>query len=405
MPLTDAAIRHLKPGPKSHKVADSAGLFLFVTESGSKLWRMRYRFGGKEKVLSFGSYPEVSLAEAREKRDDARRLLREGTDPSEQKRIEKLTSALSRENTFGAIAEEYVLLLKRKSRAQATINKVEWLLDFARPALGKRPVREIMAPEILAVLRHIEKRGRLETAHRLRSTIGAVFRFAIASGLADADPSQALRGAVAPPTVRHHAALTSAKEVGALLRAIRGYDGSPEVRIALELAAVLFPRPGELRQAEWREIDFDGKVWTVPAERMKMREEHRVPLPAQSIALLRELYAISGRGKLLFPSVRSGTRPISDGTMNAALRRLAYTSDQMTAHGFRSTASTLLNESGKWSTDAIERQLAHQDGNEIRRIYQRGAFWPERVEMMGWWADYLDTLRKGAEIVPFEARR
>ncbi len=378
-------------------MADANGLFLLVTAKGARLWRLKYRFDNKEKTLAFGAYPDVGLAEARMKRDDAKRLLRDGVDPSAQKRLDKITGALARANTFNAVADEYVVLQKRKGRSPATIVKTEWVIDLARPTLGPRPMNAITAPEILVALRQVEKRGRLETARRMRGVIGAIFRFGIASALCDTDPTQALRGAIAGPQTRHHAAILEAKAFGGLLRAIRTYDGTPEVRMALELSALLFPRPGELRQAEWDEFDLSAGLWTVPPGRMKMRREHRVPLANQAVALLRDLHSITGWGTLLFPSVRSGKKPLSDNALNAALRRMGFTKKEATAHGFRATASTLLNESGKWSVDAIERQLAHKDADAVRRAYHRGDHWDERVQMMQSWADLVDTMRAGQE--------
>jgi integrase len=271
-------------------------------------------------------------------------------------------------------------------------------LDFARPDLGERHIGEISAAEVLDVLRKVEARGRLESARRLRSTIGGVFRLAIATARADNDPTFALRGALTAPQVTHRAAIVEPKGFGALLRAVWGYEGQPATHAALKLAALLFPRPGELRTAEWSEFDLeaDQPVWTIPAAKTKMRREHAVPLPVQAVAILRELHAITGRGRLAFPGIRTATRPISENTLNGALRRLGYAKEEMTSHGFRAVASTLLNESGKWSADAIERALAHQDEDAVRRAYARGRHWEERVRMMQWWADQCDAMRQGA---------
>ena len=403
MALTDAAVRTAKADQKPKKLTDGGGLFLFVTPSGSKLWRLGYRFDGRQKTLAFGSYPLVSLAEARQRRDDAKRLILQGIDPGEQKRIERLTRREAAANTFGVIADEYLEKLRRERKADPTIQKNEWLLGLARPALGKRPITEISAAEVLAVLRKVETKGRLESARRLRSTIGAVFRYAIATARAANDPTVALRGALTTPVVKHRAAITDPKELGALLRAIDAFAGQPATHAALRLMPILFPRPGELRQAEWAEFDLDRAVWEIPAGRMKMRRSHRVPLPPQAIAILRDLHEITGDGRLAFPCVRTVLRPISDGTLNAALRRLGYGTDEVCAHGFRATASTLLNESGLWSADAIERQLAHVDADAVRRAYARGEHWDERVRMMGWWADYLDQLRSGGQVIPMRS--
>lgn len=393
MPLTDTTIRKTKPGASTVKLSDGGGLQLHVHPNGSKYWRLAYRYGGKQKKLSFGVYPEVSLAEARRRREAARALLREGRDPVVEKQAEKAARAVAAANTFAAIADELLAKNAREGRAEATLSKTAWLLDFARPLIGERPIAEISAAEVLAVLRKVEARGRLETARRLRSTIGSVFRYAIATARAENDPTIALRGALTTPRVTPRAAVTDPQAVGALLRSVWGYDGQPATKAALQLMAYLFPRPGELRLAEWAEFDFKSGVWLIPAQRMKMRRPHKVPLAPQAVAILRRLQEVTGQGPLVFPGTRSRLRPISDNTLNAALRRLGYAQDEATAHGFRATASTLLNESGLWRADVIERQLAHEDKDSIRRAYARTEFWDERVRMMRWWANKLDSLR------------
>ncbi|QJP14647.1 integrase arm-type DNA-binding domain-containing protein [Starkeya sp. ORNL1] len=405
MPLTDIAIRAAKPLAKPVKLTDGGGLHLLVTPTGGKLWRLAYRFDGKQKQLAFGGYPEVSLKDARAKRDAAKEALAAGFDPSTKAKVEKLVRKIATANTFDVIADEYLERLRDEERAAATLEKVQWLLGFARPSLGKRPISEISAVEVLAVLRTVEQRGRYETARRLRSTIGTVFRYAISTARADSDPTSALRGALTSPKVKHRAAITDAKGFGAMLCVIDGFEGQPTTLAALKLMALLFPRPGELRMAEWSEFDLDKTIWAIPAERMKMRRAHRTPLPAQALAVLRDLQAITGRGRLLFPCVRTTTRPISENTLNAALRRLGYDKDQATAHGFRATASTILNQTLKWHPDVIERQLAHVEGNDVRRAYDRGDHWDERVKMMAWWADHLDALRTGAKVIPLDAGR
>ncbi len=399
MPLTDTAIRKAKPAAGVIKLSDGGGLQLHILPNGSKYWKLAYRYEGKQKKLAIGVYPEVSLAEARKRREAARALLREGRDPMVERRVEKLARAIAAGNTFAAIADELLAKMTREGRAQATLEKTKWLFDFARPLIGDRPIAEISAAEVLTVLRKVEARGRLETARRLRSTIGSVFRYAIATARADNDPTFALRGALTTPKVKPRAAVTDPKAVGALLRSVWAYDGQPATKAALQLMAYLFPRPGELRLAEWPEFDLEAGVWSIPAHRMKMRRPHKVPLPSQAIAILMQLREITGYGRLVFPSVRSLQRPISDNTLNAALRRLGYSQDEATAHGFRATASTLLNESGLWHADAIERQLAHEDADSIRRAYARAEFWDERVRMMRWWADKLDALREGAKVI------
>ena len=402
MPLTDLQVRNLKPGARAFKKFDGGGLHIFVSPRGSKLWRMSYRFADKHKLLSIGSYPTVSLEKAREARGAAKRLLADGVDPSEAKKTKKRERQIAAGNTFQAVAAEYVEKLRREGRAPSTLNKVEWLLELAYPVIGRRPIAEISSAETLDVLRRVERRGRLETARRLRSTIGSVFRYGIATARAENDPTVALRGALIAPIVKHRAAITEPTALGGLLRAVEGFDGQPTTQAALLLMAYLFPRPGELRAAEWNEFDLDASVWTVPAVRAKMRREHHVPLPQQALDILTELHSITGEGQLVFPSVRSVRRCMSENTLNAALRRMGYSKDEVTAHGFRATASTLLNESGLWAPDVIERQLAHVDTNEVRRAYARGDHWDERVRMMAWWADLLDSLRIGGEVVPLK---
>jgi integrase len=398
MPLKDVAVRNAKPAPRPRKLSDGGGLHVLIQPTGSKLWRLAYRFAGKQKTLAIGVYPTVSLEEARRHRDEAKKLLSRSSDPSVQRKADKYAG---REGTFRAVAEEVIAKQEREGRAQATLSKKRWLLEFAFPAFGDRPVDEITARELLALLREIEGRGLYETARRLRSTCGMVFRYAIATGRADRDPSMDLRGALTTPPVSHRAAIVDPPGIGALLRAIDGFDGQPTTRAALRLAPYVFVRPGELRHAEWEEFDFDAAVWSIPAGKMKMRRPHRVPLARQSLAILRQLQEITGNGRWLFPSVRTVARPISENTLNAALRRLGYGADEMCTHGFRGSAATRLNEMGRWSPDAIERQLAHQEANAVRRAYTHNAeFWSERVLMMQAWADYLDGLRKGGQVLP-----
>lgn len=400
MPLTDTAIRAAKPKETPYKVADGGGLFIVVNPTGSRLWRLKYRVAGREKVLSIGAYPAVSLAQARERREEAKALLARGGDPSQAKREAKRTTEAEARNVFRAVAADYLDKMRREGRAPATLKKTEWLISLVDHALGHRPIRSIKAPDILVALRAIEKRGRLETARRARSTIGTIFRYAIATARADDDPTLALRGALITPTVRHRAAILEAAPFGALLRAIDGFDGQPSTKAALQLMALLFPRPGELRMADWSEFDLEKRVWTIPPHRMKMRRPHAVPLPMCAVEILAELKE-AGRGQgFVFPCMRSMTRPMSENTLNAALRRLGYSKEQATAHGFRATAATLLNESGKWNPDAIERQLAHEDSDDVRKAYARGKHWKERVELMDWWALKLEQLKRGGEIVP-----
>jgi len=365
MPLTDIACRSRKPSPKLKKLSDMGGLQLWIFPNGSKLWRFAYRFGGKQKLLALGRYPDTTLLAARAEREKAKVLLKEGRDPSHIRQLELIVNAAGGD-TFAIVAKEYVAKLRRENRSEATLAKIEWLLDFARPVLGPLTVREIKLIEVLAVLRTVEARGRYDTARRLRSTIGAVCRYAVATARAEADPTAALQGALTTPTVTPRAAITNPKAFGALLRAIDGFTGQPTTRAALKLMALLFPRPGELRGAEWGEFDLEEAVWTIPAPRTKMRREHRIPLAPQAIVVLKQLHKTTGGGTLAIPGVRSVRQPMSEATLNAALRRLGYSKEEATAHGFRATASTLLNESGRWTADAIERQLAHVEANAVR---------------------------------------
>jgi integrase len=392
MPLSATAVSSAKAKEKSYKLADAGGLHLLVATTGQRYWRLNYRFQGKYRTLALGVYPDVGLADARAKRDAARKILASGEDPSERRKQEEREAKATSADTFKAIAEEWLSRNEVQGRSVSTMKKLRWLISFAYPTLADRPITQISAPEILDVLRKIEIRGRHETAVRLRGTFGTVFRYAIATGRAQRDVSFDLRGALITPTTKHRAALLKPNEVGELLRAIEAYVGQPTVQVALALAPHLFVRPGELRMAEWREFDLGGAIWTIPAHKTKMRREHKVPLSKQVVAALRKLVPISGNTRFLFPSIRASDRPISDNTLNAALRRLGYDKDQVTAHGFRATASTLLNEMGKWNPDAIERQLGHIDRNEIRRAYARGEYWNERVKMMEAWSNYLDGL-------------
>ncbi len=393
MPLSDVAIRAVKAGPKPVKLSDEKGLFLLIAPSGGKLWRFKYRMGGKEKKLALGRYPDVSLKDARDRCVDARKLVADGVDPSEKKRSDRLDATLNAAATFGAVAVEYIAKCEREGRANVTVGKARWLLSLLEPDLGGRPVSEISPAELLAALKKVEARGHLETARRMRSFAGRVFRYAVATTRANADPAAALRGALVTPTVTHHAAILDVKGVGALLRAIDGYEGQPMTQLALMLAPHVFLRPGELRQAEWAEIDLATGIWKIAASKMKMRQPHMVPLSRQSIEILKAARALTGRYRYVFASLYPGTRPMSENTINAARRRLGYAGNEMTAHGFRAMACTLLNECGKWNPDAIERALAHKAADGVRGTYHRGAHWDERVRMAQWWSDHLDTLR------------
>lgn len=393
MPLTDTQIRGLRPTQSPTKHSDGGGLHLLVSPAGGKLWRLSYRHGGKQKTLAFGAYPAVSLSDARRKRDDAKRLLAKDVDPAHQARVDKAYRLALTANTFAAIADEFLAKVEREGKADATLTKKRWLLGMAKVALGDRPIAEISAAEILAPLRQVEAQGNYETTRRLRAVIGQVFRYAIATARADNDPTFGLKGALTAPIVTHRAALVDRTAFGGLLRAVWGYEGTAETRAALQLMALLYPRPGELRQAEWGEFDLNGGVWTIVATRMKMRREHRKPLPSQAVAILRDLHGLTGGGRLAFPSVQSTLRPMSENTLNSALRRMGFASTEVSAHGFRATASTLLNESGKWQADAIEAELAHIGGDGVRRAYHRAAYWEERVKMAEWWAGEIEAIR------------
>jgi integrase len=405
MPISDVAIRNAKPSTGIVKMSDGGGLQLWIMPNGSKLWRVAYRFSGKQKrlqkLLTLGAYPAVSLSSARQGRDDAKALLAKGIDPAEQRRRDEEARADSNANTFAKLAAEVLEKKRKEGKASGTLAKREWFNRLADADLGHRAIRDITASDVLAVLRKAEGRGLIETAHKLRASIGEVFRYAIATQRADNDPTYALRGALQTPVTKHRAAILDPQELGGLLRAIDGFKGQPTTTAALKLMALLFPRPGELRWAEWQEFDLDKAVWIIPASRTKMRREHRVPLPRQAIAILKGLQAYTGHCALVFPGLGSLKRPISENTLNGALRRMGYAQDEMTSHGFRAAASTLLNEAGLFSADAIERALAHQDADAVRRAYARGAHWQERVALAQWWADNLDTLRDGAKVIPF----
>jgi integrase len=393
--LNHTRIQGLKPKATPYKVADRDGLYLLVHPSGAKGWRFDYRHAGRRKTLSFGPLKDVTLAKARQRLADARAELADGRDPSVVRRAERQRVKTAAANTFEAVAREW--LAKQIKLAPATVTKITWLFEgYLFPQIGRRPIAQIEAPELLAALQHIERRGRHETAHRTKQIAGQVFRYAIATGRATRDPSWDLRGALTPVKTTHHAAVTSPAAIGALLRAIEGFHGAFHVWQALRLAPMLFVRPGELRRAEWAEIDEEAKLWRIPEAKMKAREPHLVPLSRQALEILRELRPLTGRDRYLFPSVRTKLRPMSDGTMNAALRRLGYGHDEMTAHGFRAMASTRLNEMG-FRPDVIERQLAHAEKDTTRAAYNRADYLPERIEMMQAWADELDRLRDRRE--------
>ena len=394
--LTDVKIKSLKPKEKLYAVVDEKGLSLEVSPKGGKWWRFKYRFDGKQKRLSLGIYPDIGLKEARNNRDDLRKLIAEGIDPAHVRKAEKQSKG--DHNSFETIAREWHSKFKPNwsvDHAERTITRFE---KNVFPWFGSQNINDIKAPELLAVVRRIESRGALDTAHRALQQCGQVFRYAVATGRAERDPSLDLKGALPPVRTKHHASLVEPKQIGELLRSINGYTGSFVTSCALKLAPLVFVRPIELRSAEWSEFDLDNAEWRIPAHKMKMRVLHIVPLSKQAIAIIKELQPLTGSGTYLFPSNRTKTRPMSDNTINGALRRLGYTKEEMTGHGFRSMASTLLNEQG-WNRDAIERQLAHSERDGVRAAYNYAEYLPERKRMMQSWADYLESLMSGTNIV------
>lgn len=397
--LTYIQINAAKPRDKEYALSDSQGLYLTIRPNGSKLWRFKYRFLDKQKTLHLGGWPIISLADARVRRDEAKKLVANGIDPALEKKRARLAAKYAAANTFEAVAEEWLVKCRRDGLAKVTIEKTAWLLAKAYPEIGSIPIGHITPHEALAVLRKIEATGAYESARRMRSVLSRVFRYGVATVRCEKDVAADLRGAIAVPKVKHFAAITRPSEVGALLRAIDGYSGHKVTIMALRLSPHVLLRPGELRQAEWTDIDFDEAIWFIPAERMKMRRPHRVPLSRQVIAMLKELHEHTHWWKYLFPCLGKPRKAMSENAVNQGLRKLGYTTNQMTAHGFRAMAATLLNEMGQWNPDAIERQLAHVDTNQVRRAYARGEYWDERVAMMQRWSDYLDELRDGGKIL------
>ncbi|MGD0169078.1 MAG: integrase arm-type DNA-binding domain-containing protein [Smithella sp.] len=400
-PLSEVSARTVKPQEKDFKLFDGGGLFLLVTRSGGKLWHLKYRFDGKEKKLAFGAYPEISLLDARQKRDEARRQLTNGIDPGAVRKAQKQTKIESTE-TFEVISREwYARFISSWTTGHAETIKNRLERDVF-PWIGKRPIAEIKAPEVLKVLQRVESRGTLETAHRIRTICGQVFRYAVATGRAERDPATDLRGALPQPQEKHRAAITEPRKAGELLRAIDGYQGSFVVKCALRFLPLVFTRPGELRHAEWSEIDFENAEWNIPAGKMKMREPHLVPLSKQAIEILMELKELTGASRYCFPSGRSFDRPMSDNALVAALRRMGFEKSEMTAHGFRAMARTILDEVLQVRSDFIEHQLAHAVRDPNGRAYNRTAHLAERKKMMQTWADYLDGLKVGAKVLPFK---
>lgn len=403
MPLTDMQIRSLKPAEKPYKKADSGGLFLLVDKSGGKWWRFKYRFGGKEKQLSLGTYPDTSLSDARDKRDAARKQHANGIDPGAIRKAMK-DAHTEQETTFEVVAREWFSNNEAAWNLGHAVTVKSRLERDVYPAIGSRPISEIKAPEILAMLRHIEARGVLETAYRIKIICGQVFRYAAATGRTEIDPTGVLKGALQKRKEKHHAAITEPKQVAELLRAIDGFQGTFVVKCALMLAPMLFVRPGELQKAEWSEFDLDSAEWNIPANRMKMKQPHLVPLSKQAVKILRELNNVTGDGKYVFTCIRSATRPMSNAAMLAALRRMGYDKDTMTPHGFRATARTILEEVLQERYELIEHQLAHTVRDPNGRAYNRTMHLEARRAMMQKWSDYLDDLKAVAKVIPISSR-
>ena len=394
MPLTDAQIRNARPSDKDRKLYDGRNLYVIIkARTGSRLWRFDYRLEGKRRTLSMGKYPDVGIKLARERREEARQLVAQGRDPSDERRAGKTSADANDRGTFERIAREWFEAQKPRWKPSHSSRILLRLDNDVFPFLGPRPISEISPPEILEVLQRVIERGTIDTAHRIKQNIGQVFRYAVAHGLAERDIAADLRDALPSAPERHYPTITNPEAIGGLLRAIEGFQGQVVTRQALRLLPLVFVRPGELRGAEWNEFDLDKATWKIPAERMKRGRPHLVPLADQSVQLLRELHPRTGDGRLVFPGLRSPDRPISDNTLTGALRRLGYSKDEMVAHGFRAMASTTLNESGLWSIDAIEFQLAHTQGNSIRAAYNYAQRMDERREMMQWWADWLADVR------------
>jgi integrase len=392
--LTDLKVRSAKPTARLVKLSDGGGLQLWLMPTGAKYWRLAYRLGGKQKLLALGVYPAMTLSEAREARDAARKIIKAGNDPVTVKRTERTAKAIATANTFGVLAAQLLEKRTREGKAPRTLEKMRYLIGLALPSLGQRPISEISRAEVLAVLKLVDARGKYETARKLRAAITSVFRYAIALEPEINDPTVSLynKDVLTPRPVIHRPAIIKPQPFGALLRAIDGYSGQRETRLALQLLALVFVRPGELQAAEWSEINWDAREWVIPPEKTKQRRELRVPLSTQALDILQQLHAMR-RGQYIFPSERSSDRPLSENTLNSALRRLGYSSDEMCAHGFRSSASSMLNECKLWHPDAIERQLAHTDRDATRKAYARADYWAERVEMMQWWSDRCDQMR------------
>jgi integrase len=395
MPLTDLAIRKARPTDKPIRISDERGLYLEVSPSGGKLWRLKYRFDGKEKRLALGIYPDVSLADARQRRDEARKILANGADPGEVRKAQKAAKLETAASNFEIVAREWFEGRKHKWAPSHSGRLLKRLENDVFPWVGSRPISEISPPEILSVVRRIEKRGTLDTAHRVLQDFGQVLRYAVSTGRAKRDPTGDLRGALPPVTGGHFASITEPASVGELLRAIDGFKGTFIVQSALQLAPMLFVRPGELRQARWADFDLDKAQWSYLVT--KTKTEHIVPLANQAVDILRELKILTGKSEFVFPGARSNGRAMSDAAINAALRRMEYdTRTEITGHGFRAMARTILHEVLGFAPEVIEHQLAHKVPDTLGAAYNRTKFLPDRKAMMQKWADYLDKLKAGA---------
>jgi integrase len=406
MNLTDTAIRAAIARRKPAKLFDGGGLYLLLRPGKQPYWRQKYYYAGKEKLISHGVYPGVSLKLARKRRADAKAVLEAGGDPSTQRKEQKAARRSAANSGFEEIAREWFSKRQKKWAPSNSEKIIARLKKDIFPWLGSKPIAELTRDEILKCLRRVEERGALESARRVRQYVHSVFEYAIETGRGAAriNPTPGPT-ALASPEKGKFASITDPKAVGGLMRALSGYQGSLVTKIGLQLSPLLFVRPSELRESEWGEFDLDAAVWRIPAERTKMKTPHLVPLSSQAIALLREIHHLTGKGRFVFPSERTPLRPMSDGTLTAALRTLGYARGQMTVHGFRHMASTLLNESGKWRGDAIERQLAHMPRDEMRATYNAAQYLPERRKMMQWFADYLDGLRNGAKVVAIREKK
>lgn len=397
MALSEVTVRNAKGKDKAYKLADGGGLYILVNPDGSKYWRLKYRFAGKEKLLALGVYPSVRMAAARERREEAKRLLNENLDPAIARKEEKRAAQISAANTFELIAREWIEQQSNRWTPNHAKRVLESLEDNIFPGIGFRPIAGITPPELLAELRKTESRGALETAQRLLQRCNGVFRYAVSTGRCERNPAAELRGALKSPKRENHAAL-SADELPEFLQKLEAYDGHLQTKLALRLLVLTFVRSGELRAAEWTEFNLEAAEWRIPAERMKMRAPHIVPLSRQALEALDQLKKLTGKGRFLFPNQSKSDACMSENTMLYALYRMGYHS-RATGHGFRATASTILNEQG-WKADAIERQLAHAERNKVRAAYHRSEYLDERQRMMQGWADYLDGIATGAKVKP-----